>query len=250
MRRLQVIVGAALLFTAGAATSSYGIAISESYGTMTADWGQDDEVYEWKETWYMNGADASSNSDDNNLNLAVYPGGNNGDATASYGSDIVGQAMLKQDSVYSRGFVSNDGTGFPQSASGTSHLSRSFTVATAGNYSFDATYEFGDFRSISDSSESVSGYHHACLSLWIEGSQFTITEAFEVGATNPLSGTLTLSHWLTAGTTYSYELHTYNSAWAFSPAPVNAASVPEPATLLLFGTGIAGLLNRRLRRRN
>ncbi|HEV2801709.1 MAG TPA: PEP-CTERM sorting domain-containing protein [Pyrinomonadaceae bacterium] len=82
------------------------------------------------------------------------------------------------------------------------------------------------------------------IGLWLDPDQppafFTTTVSGQGIATMQLSGVFTESHgWL-----YNFQSITYN----FSPAA--PAAVPEPATLILFGTGIAAVAARYRRRRH
>ena len=131
MRGRIAILLTAICFLLCFASTSYAIAISQSSGTMTVSWSDFEGIIWDDEIYTFNGADASNGVS----SISDYPGSGIDSAIAAFGTGIVGQASTSTSSVSSSAEIANDGVGLNQSASGTSHINRSFTVDYDGYWS-------------------------------------------------------------------------------------------------------------------
>ncbi|MCF8067524.1 MAG: PEP-CTERM sorting domain-containing protein [Desulfobacterales bacterium] len=246
--------------------SSFAFVTTQSSGTLTVDWNQNGDAFIWElntntgtyPVFGMNGADAIRDTEnytelegggrEYNSIVSDYNGGwvNSLDdversSTANNGGDIVGYASTTGNSVHSSADVANNNTGVILNASGTSHLVRNFKVSTSGTYNFDVDYLFSDSYFMDDmSTEWADWYHHGSLILsafttsWTKIQELVITSG-DINYPTTGEGSLSIFSDFATDTQYSIEMHTYNSASAYSPAPV-----PEPATMLLLGLGLVG----------
>jgi len=168
-----------------APTIIFATSTAMSAGTLSVDWSQDSEVFNWDPSapiiYGGNGADAIWGTENFTLvdgnrvydqHVKDYGGPGWVDtldqvtftSSASYGTTVLGEASTTASSVSSSAEVTNDGEGLTLNASGTSHLVRDFKLLTEGEFSFDANYVFSDSVGLEDT-ETADWYHHANLLL-------------------------------------------------------------------------------------
>lgn len=249
-------------------STAYGTAIVESGGFIMNAPGESESLWEISNLSYtLNSGDAIYDTDDyifdsnnnrlyssietdtqrtwdpNPLNISV---SNQGVATAlTTSSDEIIENVA---SVY------NNGEGVSINASTASTLNRTFTLdQTWENYQITVDYSLFGSISLDDPADEWGNlYHYAYLGLsqQVNGAGTELAhDLFTSSLIGDLTGSLSITYDLQPGIEYTIQTHLYNSATAYSPDIGSTAPVPEPATMILFGTGLAGLLGSRLRRK-
>lgn len=241
--------------------TAYGTAIVESGGLIYNSPGASDLLWNISNISYtLNSGQAIYNTDDYTLdsnNNRIY---NNivTDTQRTWDEQPVNvlvnnqnvataQTTSAEEIVENNANVQSDGEGVPINASTASTLNRTFKLEEKLDaYQITVSYLLFGTISINDpSSEWGDIYHHAFIGLYGQDNDTPlIYDLFTSDQTGFLTGTLSIQYNLESSVEYTIQTHLYNSATGYS-----AATVPEPTTMLLFGTGLAGLAAVGRRRR-
>jgi hypothetical protein len=220
------------------------VAISDTSAILNFSWNSDDFV---GNEWYyaLNGASADL---DGALDNPAHVGGWVTDPafslTAQVGPDSLGIAETTSTSANTSAHSKADGIGLtspPQEevyTTGDSTLGWTFSPKEDGTYTFTFDYLISHVFSNDSALEGNSGWSTVQLALSHDGNQIGYDNVV-VNTEIIDEGFLSITADLSSDQWYYLQGHAYTSAYARSPE--QTAPVPEPATIILFSTGIVGL---------